>query len=344
MSVCFAPKLHVYMLFRGMKHEQNDKFEAQAMTASVSKPAYSFTQNVQSFVNHHGIENCGFLTLTFSEKVTCVHEASKRFNSFRTGFLSKIMNGYIGVYERHKSGVIHFHFVVAFKQNIYSEVRGGVVVCFDHEAVKNKRVNRKQRYASANAYLKSLWKLFRQAVPKYGFGDKFGSQILPVYNGKGIARYLAKYLTKGIVNREVRDKGFRLVRSTTGKASWGWRVASSLFAWNSDAAREWRLALRDFILCKTSIARYRLAKYGNRLPASYRGEIEKLASMDETNYSEVMGSLHGANWCYHKKDAIWDDYQLHKGEAVQEFFYCEMAVDAVLKVSYNPMTGEVIEL
>lgn len=124
------------------------------MTVSASKPAYSFTANVQAFVDHFGIENCGFLTLTFSEKVDCVHEASRRFNSFRTNFLSKVSKGYIGVYERHKSGVIHFHFVVAFLGNIFSEVRGGAVVCFDHEEVKNKRLNRKQRYASANKYLK----------------------------------------------------------------------------------------------------------------------------------------------------------------------------------------------
>lgn len=314
------------------------------MTVSASKPAYAFTANVQAFVDYFGIENCGFLTLTFSDKVECVHEASKRFNSFRTNFLSKLAKAYIGVYERHKSGVIHFHFVVAFMQNIYSEVRGGAVVCFNHEAVKNKRLNRKQRYASANAYLKSLWKQFRQAVPKYGFGDKFGSQILPVYNGKGIARYLAKYLTKGILNREARDKGFRLVRSTCGKKSWDWRVASSAFAWNSDSAREWRMALRNFILCKTSIARYRLAKYRHHIPASYRIEVEKLASMNETNYSEVMGGLRGCNWCYWLKDKIWDDWQLCKYEARQEFFYFEMAVNAVLKVSYNPSTGEVIEL
>ena len=314
------------------------------MTVSASKPAYSFTANVQAFVDHFGIENCGFLTLTFSEKVDCVHEASRRFNSFRTNFLSKVSKGYIGVYERHKSGVIHFHFVVAFLGNIFSEVRGGAVVCFDHEEVKNKRLNRKQRYASANKYLKALWAQFRQAVPKYGFGDKFGSQILPVYNGKGIARYLAKYLTKGILKREARDKGFRLVRSTSGKASWQWRVASSVFAWTSDSAKEWRRALQDFILCKTNIARYRLAKYAHCMPARYLGEVQKLASMNETNYSEVMGALYGCNWCYRAKDKIWDDFQLHKYESVQEFFYFEMAVNGVLKVSYNPMTGEVIEL
>ncbi|MDK4685633.1 hypothetical protein QDY72_10800, partial [Kingella negevensis] len=71
-------------------------------------------ENIQSFINYFGMQNCGFLTLTFSDDVKCVYEASKRFNSFRTNFLTKVTLSYIGVYERHKSGRIHFHFVVAF--------------------------------------------------------------------------------------------------------------------------------------------------------------------------------------------------------------------------------------
>ena len=315
--------------------------------ANTSKPAYAFTENVQAFVNHFGVENCGFLTLTFSDDVTSVYEASRRFNSFRTNFLSKVSRAYIGVYERHKSGRIHFHFVVAFLGNVFSEVRNGVVVGFNYDEVKDKRLPRRSRYRSANAYLRSLWAQFREAVPKYGFGDRFGSQILPVYNGRGIAKYLAKYLTKGIVQRQERDKGFRLVRSTSGKAAAAWKKVTGPFAWNGTSSKEWREALGSYIMEKANIARYRLQRAQERqsvYPERFKGDLELMAGMNQDNYAESMAKLHGCNWCWKFKDKIFDDFQRVKGDRLRQIYFYEMGERDYLTVFYSPETGEVFDV
>lgn len=143
---------------------------------SSAKPSYQLKENIIAFINHYGIDQCGFLTLTFPDDVRCVFEASRRFNSLRTGYLSKVMNAYIGVYERHKSGVIHFHFVLALKKNIAWEVRKGQIVHFDHDQV------RKGNYSSAAKELRRIWKQFREVLPRYGFGRH---QLLPVKSEKG---------------------------------------------------------------------------------------------------------------------------------------------------------------
>ena len=187
------------------------------LTGASAKSAYAFTENVQKFVEHYGLEYCGFLTLTFEDNVTDVFEASKRFNSFRTGILDKQlhMQAYIGVYERTQKGRVHFHFCIAFNENIAYEYRFGKKVEFNHKVVNNFRLPKSIRYASVPATLRAIWKKLRQKLELYGFGLQH--RLVPVKTEKGIARYLAKYLTKGFENREKRDKGFRFVRSSAGK-------------------------------------------------------------------------------------------------------------------------------
>ncbi|SNB83051.1 rolling circle replication-associated protein [Kingella negevensis] len=313
------------------------------MASLTAKPAFALIENIQSFINYFGMQNCGFLTLTFSDDVKCVYEASKRFNSFRTNFLTKVTLSYIGVYERHKSGRIHFHFVVAFHENVLFEYRNGVQVMFNHDEVKQRN------YKSANKYLRSMWKLFRESVPKYGFGER-GSQILPIYSEKGIARYLAKYLTKGMIDRQPRDKGFRLVRSTSGKKALLWKQVSGSFAWNAYSSKEWRKALAFHILEKANIAKFRLSRVTDfsRMGDKFKTALEKLAVMNSTNYSKIMGSLYGSNWCYKQKDLIWDDYQkfkerIERGEPLV-FHYWEMGLQQYERVSYDFLTGKVSSL
>lgn len=311
---------------------------------SATKSKIALIGNIESFINHYGIENCGFLTLTFPDSVKDVFEASNRFNSFRTGFLVKRMNGYIGVYERTKRGVIHFHFVVSLKGNILWEKRGHSIVTFNYKEVKSKRTPRRLRYRSANAFLKSLWKELLEALPLYGFGRH---ELVPVKSEKGVAHYLAKYLSKGIEERKPQDKGFRLVRSTIGKNAAAWKVYTTNFAFLSNT--EWREALSGYITRLAASAKFILKKYGNLLDLPifeiYRNDLSLTASMNAQNYSEVMKFRWGPKWCYWFKEKIVEAYEYHQNESEQIFIWFEDFVEqAIFKLSFNPSTGEVTEL
>lgn len=273
---------------------------------STAKPHFQLTENIKSFVKHFGIEKCGFFTLTFPDDVQCVYEASARFNSLRTGYLSKIMDGYIGVYERHESGRIHFHFVIALTKNILNEYRKGRLIQYDWQAVK------KRNYRSVPKSLRDLWAELRETLPKYGFGRH---HLEPIQHEKGIAKYLAKYLTKGIAEREHRDKGFRLVRSTSGKAALAWKKVSGAFAWNASGAKEWRASLAWYLndLKRVWAAiRARSVAKGFVLSELSRKRFHAIAQMDSENYNIVMAEFFGKDWCYSMKDQIWDCYQMYK--------------------------------
>ena len=254
----------------------NEVSSLNEYSTSFMKSATALEMNIHSFVNHFGVDYCGFLTLTFPDNVIDVREASRRFNSMNTHFLREISLGYIGVYERHKSGRIHFHLLVAFDSNI----RGGL----DFSAVA------KRDYRTANKSLRSLWALMRRRLPDYGFGR---AELLPVKtNAKGIARYVAKYIGKAVSNRVAADKGFRLVRSSMDKAQ-AWKVATSCFAFVSSGSRKWRYALRSWVAAK--------ADYLKQVAYS-RGII--VSSVNEHNYSDVLSRFVGSKWAFLNFDEI----------------------------------------
>ena len=74
--------------------------------------------NVHQFIETFGLNHVGFLTLTFADDVQEVKEAQRRFHSLRTNFLKKHFEHYICVYERMKSGRIHFHLIVNTREDI----------------------------------------------------------------------------------------------------------------------------------------------------------------------------------------------------------------------------------
>lgn len=298
-----------------------------------SKSVYAFKENVHSFVNHFGLEKCGFFTLTFPDEVKCVFEASKRFNSLRTGYLSKIILGYIGVYERHKTGVIHFHFIVALKQNILFEIKKGVQVNYDFKAV------RRRNYKTAPKALRLLWKELRENLPKYGFGRH---QLEPIKSDKGISKYLSKYLIKGIAERKEQDKGFRLVRSTSGKKAQIWRKASTQFSWVGGTSEQWRKALKNYIEERASIARYRLSKQ-YRFYEKFLHELQKLSLMNQENYGEIMKNIYGSNWCYKNKDRIFEQWIKDEDRPVREIYYYEMGIGDYVRVIYDSELCEIYD-
>lgn len=258
--------------------------------SSAKRAAYVLNLNIEGFIKHFGLDNCGFLTLTFPDDVKDVRQASKRFNSMRTNFLDKHILGYIGVYERTKRGVIHFHFIIACKGNI----REG----FDFKAIANNIYSSNTR----NDFIASLWQLFRTKLPKYGFGRH---QLVPIKCKDGIARYLSKYIIKGLGYRKPEDKHFRFVRSSQDKGQW-WKRASQQFAWYTPSSIEWRKALQHWVKERADFLRM-----GFYLDTGF------FMNVDEDTYSLILKKMYGHKWCYDYQQQIIFNYQRHKERALQ---------------------------
>lgn len=192
------------------------------------KSAHTLYSNVYRLISMAPTKgHVGFLTLTFPDNVTDPREAYNRFRSLNSNYLSKCPDivHWINVKERQKRGSWHYHLLVILREDI----RTG----FDFEAIKT------HDYSSASPYLSSLWCDIRYACKKYGFGR---SELLPIKsNADAMGRYIGKYISKHMGQRETRDKGVRLVNSSRG-----WPKDSSKFAWYNSNSILWRFKVNLF--------------------------------------------------------------------------------------------------
>jgi len=196
--------------------------EVNKLSGSHKRMAHVLTLEIQQLAKRYGVENLGFLTLTFADHVTELKEAQKRFHSLNTHVISKRYRRAIGCWERQRSGRIHFHLVVVCRDNI----RDG----FDFDQCA------RGVYRSANLALRSEWAFWRKTAPAYGFGR---TELLPVKSSAdGIARYVGKYVSKHVKARKSEDSGARVVRFIGYKQ--GDRTASARFAWAGGNAFLWR--------------------------------------------------------------------------------------------------------
>lgn len=167
----------------------------QFVSTNWRKGAFLLGESVRQLSGRFGLHRLGFLTLTFRDDVQCPIEARRRLNSLMTHVIKVRYPGSICVFERQKSGRIHFHLIVVLPVDI----RTG----FDFEAVEAGN------YRSANKALRAEWAFWRSTAKKYGFGR---TELMPIRsNTEAIARYVGKYLGKGFGLREARDKGVRRV-------------------------------------------------------------------------------------------------------------------------------------
>jgi hypothetical protein len=180
------------------------KSAPKGLNTSHKKTKNALVENVDYLTQTHGIENLGFLTLTFRDHVTDPKEAQRRFNSLATHVLSIRYQSYIRVIERQKSGRIHYHLLVVLDQDI----RTG----FDFNGIKN------HDYSSASKPLKHEWAYWRKTAPLYGFGR---TELLPIKtSGRGMALYVGKYIAKHVDQRKPEDKGIRLVSYGGNSRNW----------------------------------------------------------------------------------------------------------------------------
>jgi hypothetical protein len=189
------------------------------------KTAFILKSSVQQLADKYGLEHLGFLTLTFKQHITNPKEAQRRLNSFITNVIKCRYLDYVGVFERMKSGRIHYHILVALKVDI----RTG----FDFDAISNGD------YRSASVALRSEWARLRKLAPAHGFGR---TELLPVKStSEAIAKYVGKYIAKHMEAREEQDKGVRLVRYSVGA-----RAGTTRFSFKSPGSAEWRRKLAIF--------------------------------------------------------------------------------------------------
>ncbi|WAF62329.1 hypothetical protein NRL19_21715 (plasmid) [Aeromonas caviae] len=203
----------------------NSNISTEIASTQHRKSASALGWNVFALAQKHGLENLGFLTLTFKDHVLDVKEAQRRLNSLLTHIIKPRYQDYIGVLERQKSGRIHYHLLVV----IGFDIRTG----FDFAAVDAKD------YSSANPALRAEWAFWRKTAPAYGFGR---TELMPIKSSEeAIGKYIGKYIGKHMESRQEGDKGARLVRYSRGA-----RVASTRFQFVSSGSQEWRSKLRAF--------------------------------------------------------------------------------------------------
>jgi hypothetical protein len=150
-------------------------------------------------------------------------EASKRFNSLRTGFLKDFFSVAIVVTERHKSEAIHFHALGRITGA--PDIRTGL----DFDALA------KRDYRSAPQALRDTWALLRDTLPRYGFGR---AELLPVRKtSEAVAAYVSKYIEKNVCNRLKSDRRKKLVRYIGWQGS---QLRPNDFSWFTPQAAAWR--------------------------------------------------------------------------------------------------------
>lgn len=194
--------------------------------SQIRKSACTLAWNVEYMCEKFGIENIGFLTLTFADHVLDRKEAQRRFHSLAVNVLKKRYSGYVRVMERQKSGRIHYHLLVVCNDDIQTGLTWKDLLI--------------KKYSSANKALRGEWAFWRKTAKNYGFGR---TELLPIRStSEGISKYVGKYIGKHFDARQDDDKGARLVsysgvarmatckHTLLTKGSAAWRRKCQLFA------------------------------------------------------------------------------------------------------------------
>ena len=200
-------------------------FSSAKLSTQHRKTAHILKHSVAKLSEEHGLPSIGFLTLTFAQHILCPREAQKRLNSLLTNVIKPRYKEYLGVFERQKSGRIHYHFLIV----LHGDIRTGV----------NFDDFRNSNYTSASPYLRSEWSFWRTTAKKYGFGR---TELLPVRrSAEAMAKYVGKYIAKHTEARTQDDKGVRLVRYSRGA-----RCGTTRFTFLSPGSSEWRRKCATF--------------------------------------------------------------------------------------------------
>lgn len=199
--------------------QNGQKNPSEILSTQHKKTAFILQETIQKLSEKFGVRNLGFLTLTFAEHITDPKEAQKRLNSLLSHVIKKRYREYVGVYERQKSGRIHYHLLVVMD----NDIRTGVNFIEFNQGI----------YKSAPKHLREEWAFWRKTAKKYRFGR---TELLPVKTTiEAMSKYVGKYISKSIEARQMSDKGQRLVRYSNGA-----RIGTTKFQFMSEGSKEWR--------------------------------------------------------------------------------------------------------
>lgn len=204
------------------------------LTGHAARRSFTVKENAARFIHAVGLDRVGFLTLTFPEPMLDHKQASRRWDSLNTNFLSSVFPCWQRVFERTKKGNVHYHLLVDCRE----DVRTGFDFDLYFTALQMRKMRlpyrhiERQAFRSANVYLRSLWQELREKLPNYGFGRH---ELLPIRtNIEAAAKYVGKYVSKDM-NHFDQDKGVRRISYSKGQVR-----SSSNFAWHSEGSQEWR--------------------------------------------------------------------------------------------------------
>jgi hypothetical protein len=198
----------------------------KVFTTGRKRSAFILAESVEQLAFKHGLNNLGFLTLTFSDHVLTSKVAQSRLNSLISHVIKPRYGDYVGVLERQKSGRIHYHLLVV----VGFDIRTGV----DFDELRNSN------YRSAGEGLRREWAFWRSTARKYRFGR---TELMPVKSSAtAIKFYIGKYISKSFfADADNLDKGVRLVRYSRGA-----RAGTTRFAFVTDRSEMWREAVGFF--------------------------------------------------------------------------------------------------
>jgi len=244
--------------------DEKDNFES-LLSPYYKKSAFCLRTNCGKFIDDVGIDNVGFLTLTFPDNVLDNKEAYRRFCNMRKQFLSIFFGSWMLVKERQKRGAWHYHILIDCKTDIRSGINWDEIHPPDGQRAK---------YSSASNELRNLWSILRDRLPIYGFGR---SELLPIRsNAEATSKYVGKYIAKHIYGRSDQDKGVRLT-SYSQKAQ---KAATPNFQWNSPGAKTWRSNLARWgQVCQIPDITDMQNHYGHRWAFKLSGIICKLEEL-----------------------------------------------------------------
>jgi hypothetical protein len=233
------------------------------------RQAHALFLNVSRLIDKApSVGHIGFFSLTVKDNVTDKAEFSRRWNSMRSNYWNTCphFGHWLGCFEQQKRGAWHLHILVVLPYDI----RQGV----------NFKEFAQRRYRSASPYLRAVWRDLRGACMRYGFGRH---ELHPVKsNSECMARYIGKYISKHIGQREEAAKGKRLITSSRD-----WAKNSMKFAWNTEGAKEWRRKVRVFahlVGCESEGDLY--DKFG---PGWAYNHLDTIYNIDEQASNLVLG-------------------------------------------------------
>jgi hypothetical protein len=142
---------------------------------------FRVTESVRLYIEAHGLERCGFFTVTVADDCKKAKEFQRRWNSWLTNVGREMLPSGVWIRQRQRRGAWHLHAVT----DVGFDIRTGFP--WEEIAMRN--------YGGVDPRLKDIWKSLRESAKSYGFGR---TELLPIRaTGNQAARYVGKYLAPG---------------------------------------------------------------------------------------------------------------------------------------------------